>query len=933
MHERFFFSSHSLEILAAKLALQLADDPSCLFSPPLIVLPHGNVKEWLQMEICQRTNNQSVVGLEFVSWENALLKLAGPLSVPTRAELLAAIWQHSDRKFHSERQKIDFVEHLASLFGEYVQSGLPQNIPEEALWQKQLFEQIFQAYSWKTLPAALEKVNSRDLGPVYLFEIDYLPPAVHRFFLQYRKLNVFRFSPTAMFWEDLCFSSEDRKAHPLLSNWGSLGRRMLSDSTAFPSQEDENYDLELEHLTTLQQLKLDLLLLEKQEFSSKDSSIRCLKTGASKLQEVQILCREISRFAAKGISFSEMRVYAPDIKPYAPLIEFCFDTTIPFRISGLDCAHESPFYQAIVRLFRCVQGRWESKEIFTLFEGSAVYRKAKWQREDVKRFQEWIHRANIRWGLDAAHRRETTEIGASFQERGSWKEGISSLLDSWIFLQPDKKETMSWLEADLFHDFYKVFDSFRYTLLSWKKDKTLNEWAEEIGTFIHSALFLDESSEADRAASRSFSLFLELLQKMGKTFPEDQFPFALVLNYFTTFSSGEDGASLLHGVRFASLESGAILPARVLFMLGMDEENFPRNSPLSSLRLPTCQPNSSEFDRYLFLQAIFAAKEALIFSYSHRSKEDGKEVSPSLLIQELLNALGIVDLETPKISELIPKSGSFLTNTKKIPELSSIPTVLSIQDLVRFFKNPFQYYLKTMGIVLKEEPESLWGDFEFSALERYFVLRDGLIGEPQPQLPLGLFGEAAKVNLERAMEEFTSSLAGWGINPSSIQMLTLKETGNPLKIEIEGKPVLLTGQVGLTVSNGVLHMGRDEIGSFLSKWPEFLCALIANKGHRIHCLRTGKIRDVPDPVPALQAAVELYLRCQKVPFFLHPEWADDLLRKGRVPEECEDRATQWALSRSPEYSLSSEREIWKETLDKVFTPLKALFERGASATI
>ncbi len=922
MNERFFFSSHSLTSLAAELSRQLLTDPVCLFSPTLIVLPQGGMKEWLQIELCRNGENKSILGLEFASWESALLKLAGPLPIPTRAELLAAIWQKLEKK------KLDLAEHLATLFLEYTRSAFPKEVSEEALWQKTLFEEIFQMHSWQTLPEALGKATFRDLGPVYLFGIDHLPTAAHRFFLQYRKLNVFRFSPTSMFWEDLRSSDG---VQPLLSNWGSLGRKMLVDAAAFPSQEDEDYGIEIDEPTTLQQLKVDFLLLEKQEFTSGDRSIRCLKTGLSKLQEVQILRREIAALFAEGVLLSEIRVYAPDIEAYAPLVEFCFDESIPHRITGVDFCRQSPFYQAIVRLFHCVKGRWEVDEVLTLFEKSAFYRKANWQKEEVKKFQEWIRRAKIRWGLDAEHRRETAEIEGSYREIGSWKGGFISIFDSWIFLQPEKEETMSWLEADLFQNFYQMFDSLRQTLLSWRKERSLSEWADEIEKFVRSTLFLDESSEADRAAGRSFSLFIDLLRKTGIQFPKELFPFSLVETYFSSFSSGEEGGSLLHAVRFASLEPGSILPARVLFILGMDEESFPRNSYSSSIRLLPLQPSASELDRYLFLQAIFAAKEQLVFSYSHRSKEDGKSVSPSLLIQELFSYIGS-GFETPAIREPVSKEASFLANTDKLPELALAPAAVSIQELTRFFKNPFQHYLKTLGISLKEQPDSLWEDFTLSSLARHLILRKSLTGDPPTDLPSGLFGEAAKVKLEQGIEEFKESLSKWGIAPSSIETLVFKEIATPLEVVIEGKPVLLVGEVTLAVPTGVLHMSRDEIGSYLRRWPEILCGLVANQSRRIYSLKTGRIREVSDPALALQAAVELYLLCQKTPFFLHPEWADDLLRKDRVPDECEDRIVRWVLKRSPGYSLEAEKELWKETLGRVFAPLTALFERRASTS-
>ncbi|HEX2582541.1 MAG TPA: hypothetical protein VHL30_00300 [Chlamydiales bacterium] len=907
--------------MADALFGQLLADGIGLFSPALIVVPPGGLKEWLQMELCRKGEKKAIVGLEFIGWEMALSRLAGPLPIPTRAEIRAALWK--------KLRKMDLVDHLAPFFGEYIHSGFPKEVPEEALWQKELFEEIMHAHSWTTIPEALGKATARELGPLYLFGIDSLPTAVHRFFLQYRKLNVFRFSPTSMFWEDLYFSET---VQPLLSNWGSLGRKMLADATAFAAQEAEDYEMDPDVSTTLALLKVDFLLLEKQQFTPGDGSIRCLQTGASKLQEVQILRQEIEAALSEGISPAEIRVYAPAIAAYAPLIEFCFGEEIPYRIRGVDVGRKSPFYQAIVHLFHCVKGRWEAEELLALFEKSAFYRKANWQRDQVKRLQQWVRQAKIRWGLDREHRRETTPVEGAYSEAGSWKEGLRSLLDSWIFLQPEKEEALSWLEMDLFEDFYQRFHSLRQTLFSWKQERSLSQWADEIETFIRSTLFWEESSVEDRAAERALASFLELLRKTAVQFPDAPFPFSFVETFFSSFASGEEGGSLLHAIRFASLEPGSLLPARAVFLLGMEEESFPRSSSSSSLRLQPPQPSASEQDRYLFLQAIFAAEERLVFSYSHQSKEDGKSANPSLLVQELFSYIGPCFERAVRRAPPLKKT-SLLVNSEKLPERGPIPPVVSIQELTRFFKHPFQYYLKSLGIALPEEPDSAWEDFMLSPLTRHWILRESLQAGPSRELPLGLFGEAAKVKLAAEIEAFRESLSQWGIAPSSIETLSFQEIRAPLELAVEGKPVLLVGEAALAVPGGVLHMSRDEVGSLLRRWPEMLCALVAQQSRHIYCLKTGRIREVADPAAALQSAVALYLRCQKAPFFLHPEWADDVLRKDRVPEDCEDRIARWVLRRSPDYSLAVEKEQWKETLGGVFAPLTALFERGAHATV
>lgn len=979
-----FFASHSLENLAEELFGQLQDQRANIFNPCLIAIPHHTMKEWLQFQLCKKAPQKALLGLEFVSWSQVVQKMLRPFAVPTRLELAAALWIAMPKQ-----KSLHLVEELTDAFVEYCFYGFPKNVPEESLWQKRLFEEIFQSKNWLTYPECVEQAIIPKFKPLHLFAIDYLPPAIHRLFLKVPDLCMYRFSPCAMFWEDLRSVSERhrilkrwkqkrvssnsllsldtmlRDAQPLLANWGMIGRAMLAAFGDADIDVKENYEFSGSGETVLELVKLDLLLLqtgkEPRFLPASDRSIQCFKTGSSLFREILCLREEIIKLVDQGVCFSEIRVYAPDISVYAPFVEFYFTDSkapIPFRIQQIDLVRKSGFYQGILHLFRCVKGRWEASDIVSLFEMPAFSRKAKYTREEIDRFRAWIEMVGIRWGLDIGHRKEVSVLdGAPISEVGSWDQGWDALIDRWIFLFPEKEEVLSWSEIELFEELYGVFQNLRNRLFSWKEPKTLAIWAVEIKELVESTLFFDETSDADQLAKVSFSKFLDVLRKTAKTFPLETFPFSWIETFFD-FASKEERGSIVNAVRFSELETGAVLPARFVFLIGMDEDAFPRTFSSSSLYLPSKDTHrKADFDRYVFLQAIFAAKERLIFSYGHTSKEDGKPVSPSLLLQELFGYLdGAFSLDGKKPSEILInpapplyrssglKKKSFLAPNGSPPECQEIPSFLSIQELTRFFKHPLQTYFKrVLGLELLEELDSPWKDFELSSLVRHkelvSFLEHGTLSEGK--LPLGLFGEAAKSELAQKVRQFQQSLRNWGIDSASIRDLCFTETEQsegPIKVAIDGfaEPVHLIGEGSLAVPGGVLHVGGDDIGSILRRWPEILSVLVSTKSSKIHCLKTGRIREVVDPVASLQEAVKLYCYCQKYLFFLHPEWADAVLRKDIDPalDRTKDRIMQWALQRSPSFDVGREREIWKERLQSAFSSLTALFpKRGQNAEI
>jgi hypothetical protein len=86
MDDRLIFSSHSLTLLVDELSGCLSED---IFSRPLIVTPSSATTEWLQLELCKRTEGRALLGVQFASWPQAL----PALPVPKKTDFLAAAYE------------------------------------------------------------------------------------------------------------------------------------------------------------------------------------------------------------------------------------------------------------------------------------------------------------------------------------------------------------------------------------------------------------------------------------------------------------------------------------------------------------------------------------------------------------------------------------------------------------------------------------------------------------------------------------------------------------------------------------------------------------------------------------------------------------------------------------------------------------------------
>lgn len=363
----------------------------------------------------------------------------------------------------------------------------------------------------------------------------------------------------------------------------------------------------------------------------------------------------------------------------------------PLRFQNSTFAPQSSFRQGLVRLLQLSHSRWEAEEILTLFETPAFYRKQGWDEDKLDLFRQWAT-SYIKWGINGAHRAAflASELGPkSYEDKGSWEKGLGSLLETLIYLKP------MHINADAFEEFLAVVLALME--LPLKEERTLASWADWLEKIAADFLQPDLSNEADEAALYAFR---QLLQDLRQCREESIFPFAVIQRLICSPCLGQIHSSYLHAVRFSSIEEGALLPARALFLIGMDEESFPRCKIPSSLDLLKGKKASeSDRDRYLFLQALFSAQEFLRVSYLHLSLEDGKPINPSLLVQELLSTIGS-DVRTiyhPRATKQQQKPNSFWPKSPStvLPEGEM---TICLSDLRQLARHPWKFYLQKIKL-------------------------------------------------------------------------------------------------------------------------------------------------------------------------------------------------------------------------------------------
>ncbi|HYA36104.1 MAG TPA: exodeoxyribonuclease V subunit gamma, partial [Candidatus Binataceae bacterium] len=167
----------------------------------------------------------------------------------------------------------------------------------------------------------------------------------------------------------------------------------------------------------------------------------------------------------------------------------------------------------------------------------------------------------------------------------------------------------------------------------------LGEWAQVLGSFVRSHVRPDDAS-----GERIRDFMASTIENMAiPGIADTPMPYSVAREYVHSLIGEREsnrGRLMERGVAIGTLAALRSIPFQVIFVLGMNEGDFPDSSRLDSLDLRGAQRKAGdvsrdERDRYLFLEAILAARERLFVSYVSHNAQTGEKREPSTVVHEL----------------------------------------------------------------------------------------------------------------------------------------------------------------------------------------------------------------------------------------------------------------------------------------------------------
>lgn len=670
-------------------------------------------------------------------------------------------------------------------------------------------------------------------------------------------------------------------------------------------------------------------------------------------REVEILLHNLERdiFGMK-IPLEEVTVYVVDLEAYYPYIKFLFEKpTSPFgyRITDIKLEKESSYIESLSEFFSFADGRFDGQGLQRMItkEGFAISRFL--SEGEYALLCEIIEEEKIRFGYDKANREEILKEEI-LSERGSWKFAFDTLLDDLPFLS-SKIELSS---AEGFGHIIEFITTFYLDLERLRKgEKTLSEWTLLLTELIEKYFSFQEET---KLILRSFNRLHHLIPLLKGTFS-----FKTIRKILDEIFQTKATSTRMFNkpvIHFCPLSEGSVVESTLLYVLGFDERSFPRHSKKRSIQAQVDRsPEMADKDRYLFLELLLSAKKKLVFSYTGLSPEDGKPLSPSFLLQQVLKLFpkGVVEKHPPfPFSKYYTTQDYYSEENERLakayyaqespPSSTSIPPPLaeeppsscSIKELTLLFRHPLQFYCNTrLGIYLDrdsraQEEES--SEFFLSYLDRSKIPVDLITKKKTPlHLPTALFEKAAQREIDEETLRLSQEFQKFGLSPT--QLFTLHFDPAAKKIEhlkenhiihppIEIGSFLVYGTLFPVTEKGILAMGEKSMKEIWKHLPHLL--LLAHSslpfGKDLLFLQSGEQIPPPftDPKKALASALEYYKAARISPSPLMPDRIDPLVKKQK-PLSPESFDAAFSFFEDPYLSFLSPNweGDWKQFLSLV----------------
>ncbi len=509
---------------------------------------------------------------------------------------------------------------------------------------------------------------------------------------RHRDVHLWLPQPSPALWEALSDldgvvardddTSADRVGHPLLASLGRDSRELRrtlrtggfpeGDLAGLPRDEPDTllgwlqHDLRANHAPTVQE-RADRHLVDG------DRSLQVHAChGAAR--QVDVL-REVLVGLLQDDPTLEPRdilVMCPDIETFAPLVSAGFGLApadgsgdsraevghpahlLRVRLADRALTSTNPLLQLAGRLLELSGGRVTASDVLDLATSAPCRRLFGFTDDDLDRLGRWVAATHVRWGLDAASRQR---FSMERFPNNTWRAGLDRVLLGVAMGGDDHRHLGRGLplddvgsnEIDLAGRLAELLDRLGSCLAGLESATTVAEWMDALRRGVR-----DLAEVGGDDAWQLPQLERELARAAASSSVGG--PELRLADVRALLGSRLAGRPTRANFRTGTLTVCTMVPMRsvphrVVCLVGLDDGVFPRRDTVDGDDVLGRRPLTGERDprsedRQLFLDALLAATEHVVITYTGANESSGARRPPAVPLGELLDAADRTAAET-----------------------------------------------------------------------------------------------------------------------------------------------------------------------------------------------------------------------------------------------------------------------------------------------
>ena len=608
--------------------------------------------------------------------------------------------QHLGSEADDKGRRLAVARRLAGMFDEYGQSrpemlrawaasrderGDGSPLDEDLAWQAELWRRLREALGTPSPAELLDDACARLRDQPSLsglpdrlsvFGASRLSPArlqVLAALAEHRDVHLWLHHSSPALWDTVAQAKpalrrRDDEARRELTNplLNSLSRDVLElqqlIARSAPGSQTVLHDSAQNPDTLLGRLKQDLADDRVRDspppLADEDRSIQ-VHACHGRTRQVEVLREVIVGLLADDPTLEprDVLVMCPDVETFAPIVAATFaigaedDAAHPaarlrVRLADRALRQTNALLAVLSQLLELGTARLTASQVLDLAGTPAVRQRFGFDDDELERLRDWTVGSGVRWGLDKDHR-ATWQLGDV--EQGSWHDGLDRLLlgatmegalDSWGDVVP--LDDVDSSDIDLAGRLAELVDRLAAAQHLMSGRHTAQGWMTG----------LEDAVSGLAATTRDTAWqLLQLRGELSDVAEDAEGSTALLglADVRALLASSLAGRPTRASFRTGTLTVCTLVPMRsvphrVVCLLGLDDGVFPRQSSQDGDDVLARDPWVGERDprsedRQLFLDAICAAEDHLVITYTGADERTGAPVPPAVPLGELLDAL------------------------------------------------------------------------------------------------------------------------------------------------------------------------------------------------------------------------------------------------------------------------------------------------------